>query len=517
MAVPSLTTKDSVVLLLYAFLAALPAWYLTAYLISPLRRVPGPFLAGWTNLWRMFHVRQGKYHVVIADLHKKYGPVVRIAPNVLDLDFPQLIKTLYNTKANYLKTEFYHGSSAKNNGKIIYNLFSECNPEVHARQKRPIAQHYSMTGVLPLEPHIDQMIGYLCERLEEKFINDSSSNKTCDLGEWIAFYTWDVVGKATFSQPIGYLEKGHDFDGTLATADIAMDYFTMVGQMPILDHLLDKNPVYRIGPPSFGNITNISIQHLMDRLQGKDGDYHDPQKPDFLDKFIEAKEKFPDVVNDMQIISYLMINMIAGADTTGITLNAALYFSLKNPRVWSRLRSEIPAYDPTSTNSVVSFKHARECQYLEAVVREAMRCHPAVAMLLERYVPEGGLTLPTGQCIPAGCVVGMNPYILGRNKSVWGEDAEEFRPERWLWDDSQESQEEFQERLRVMNNADLAFGGGSRVCIGKNLALLEVYKVLATLVSRYDMKLAQPDKNWATHNSFFVRQEDIKVKISRRY
>jgi cytochrome P450 len=107
-----------------------------------------------------------------------------------------------------------------------------------------------------------------------------------------------------------------------------MDYFSLVGQMPILDRLLDKNPIYRLGPPSFGPITNISIQHLVDRLQNNNTDYHNPSKPDFLDKFIEAKEKYPDVVDDTQIVSYLMFNMIAGADTTGITLNASLYFSL---------------------------------------------------------------------------------------------------------------------------------------------------------------------------------------------
>ncbi|KAJ5805081.1 hypothetical protein N7474_010968 [Penicillium riverlandense] len=508
--------KDAATTIGYALLAGLSIWYLTTYVFSPLRRFPGPFLAGWTNLWRMFHVRQGKYQVVIHELHKKYGPVVRIAPNVLDLDIPELIKTIYNTKADYLKTEFYHGSSAKNNGKIIYNLFSECNPEIHAQQKRPISKHYSMTGVLPLEPHIDEMIQYFCQRLEEKFVDGSNSSKTCDLGEWIAFYTWDVVGKATFSQPIGYLEKGYDFDKTLSIANVAMDYFSMVGQMPILDHLLDKNPVYRIGPPSFGNITNISIQHLMDRLQNKDTDYHDPSKPDFLDKFIEAKEKFPDVVDDMQIVSYLMINMIAGADTTGITLNAALYFSLKDPRVWERLRAEIPAYDPTSGTTVVSYKSAKGFPYLDAVVREAMRCHPGVAMLLERYVPEGGLVLPDGRFVPAGSVIGMNPYILGRNTSVWGEDAEVFRPERWLRDETQETEDAFQERLRSMNNADLAFGGGSRICIGKHLGLLEVYKVIATLVSRYDIKLAHPERDWETHNSFFVRQTGIEVKLTRR-
>ncbi|KAJ5112136.1 cytochrome protein [Penicillium argentinense] len=513
--VSELGTWENAVLAVYALLAALPLWYLTTFFISPLRRFPGPPLAGWTNLWRMFHVRQGRYHLVIHELHKKYGPVVRIAPNVLDLDIPELTKTIYNTKAEYLKTEFYHGSSAKSNGKIIYNLFSECKPDVHALHKRPISKYYSMNGVLPLETHIDEMIAYFCQRLEENFMDGSNATESFRLEDWIAYYTWDVVGKATFSQPIGYLEKGYDFDHTLSTADTAMDYFTMVGQMPILDHLLDKNPVWRIGPPSFGNITNISIQHLMDRLQGKDTHYHNPSKPDFLDKFIEAKEKYPDVVDDMQIVSYLMINMIAGADTTGITLNAALYFSLKNPRVWNRLRAEFPARCP-SDPPVVSYKSAREVPYLDAVVREAMRCHPGVAMLLERYVPNGGLNLPNGQHVPAGAVVGMNPYVTGRNKSVWGEDAEEFRPERWLRDQTRETEEAFQKRLQLMNNTDLTFGGGSRVCIGKHFGLLEVYKVIATLVSRYDVELVHPERDWETHNSFFVRQSGIEVRMSPR-
>ena len=325
-----------------------------------------------------------------------------------------------------------------------------------------------------------------------------------------------MVGKATFSKPIGYLEKGYDFDKTLNTANLALDYFALVGQYPILDYFFDKNPVYRIGPPSFGTVTNISIQHLVDRLQNKDTEYHDPSKPDFLDKFIEAKQSHPDIVNDMQIVSYLMINMIAGADTTAITINAALYFALKHPKVWERLREEIPAQNAAAGTSVVSYETARANAYLHAVVREAMRCHPGVAMLLERYVPEEGLTLPDGRYVSAGSIVGLNPYVVGRNPSVWGQDAESFRPERWLRDESQETEEEYQARLRKMDNADLAFGGGSRICIGRNLGLLQVYKVLATLISRYNIELAYPDQEWKTHNSWFHRQSGIQVKLSHR-
>jgi cytochrome P450 len=67
-----------------------------------------------------------------------------------------------------------------------------------------------------------------------------------------------------------------------------------------------------------------------------------------------------------------------------------------------------------------------------------------------------------------------------------------------------------------MNRADLSFGSGSRSCIGKHFGLLEVYKMIATLVSRYDIKLAHPERDWMTHNSFFMRQAGIEVNLSRQ-
>ncbi len=67
-----------------------------------------------------------------------------------------------------------------------------------------------------------------------------------------------------------------------------------------------------------------------------------------------------------------------------------------------------------------------------------------------------------------------------------------------------------------MNGADLTFGGGSRVCTGRNLATLEVYKVVATLVRRYDIQLADPTREWDVTCSWFPRQEGIICKIQRR-
>ena len=154
---------------------------------------------------------------------------------------------------------------------------------------------------------------------------------------------------------------------------------------------------------------------------------------------------------------------------------------------------------------------------MDAVVREALRMLPGVSLSLERYVPEGGYRFQNGEFMPQGAVMAVNPYLICRNKSVWGEDASEFRPERWLRDaHGGETEEQFSGRLRKMNDADLSFGAGSRICIGKSMGLMQVYKVVATIVTLYDVELVDPNRDWKVINSWFPRQEGLEVRISKR-
>lgn len=330
--------------------------------------------------------------------------------------------------------------------------------------------------------------------------------------------TWDVVGETTFSKPFGFLQAGKDINTTLHTAEKTLDYFVLVSQLPALDYWLAKNPVRRVGPPAFA-IATASVQWMLDRYAGRDSQWHDPAQPDFLDKFIEAKKLDPDAVDDNQVVSWLMINSLAGADTVAIVIKSVLYYALRHPRVWRRLQAE-QRTDAVGAGGAdagpVAYKTARARPYLEAVVREASRMHPPVASCLERYVPATGLRLPDGRMLPPGVAVGINPYVAARNRAVYGADADAFRPERWLRDaEAGEPADAFQRRLQAMLGADLTFGAGSRNCIGKNMALMEVYKVVATLAARYDLELARPDREWSIRNSFFVRQKGLEVRLSR--
>ena len=109
----------------------------------------------------------------------------------------------------------------------------------------------------------------------------------------------------------------------------------------------------------------------------------------------------------------------------------------------------------------------------------------------------------------------MNPYIIGRNQKLWGDDAEEFRPERWLRA-AGEGETAYQDRLRAMKAAELAFGAGARMCTGRHLAMLEVYKMTATLVSRFDIELADPAREWNVVGIWFARQTGLLCRLKRR-
>jgi cytochrome P450 len=154
---------------------------------------------------------------------------------------------------------------------------------------------------------------------------------------------------------------------------------------------------------------------------------------------------------------------------------------LRNPRCLSKLQDELRN---TNLSPLPQWKETNALPYLGAVVKEALRIHPAVGLLLERIVPEGGVTL-CGQLFPAGTIVGCNPAVVHFDKKVYGAKypVEEFRPERWI--------EASAELRSLMERSSLAFGSGKRTCIGKNISLMEIYKLVPLILTRFKVCLIQ--------------------------
>lgn len=185
--------------------------------------------------------------------------------------------------------------------------------------------------------------------------------------------------------------------------------------------------------------------------------------------------------------------------------------------MWAKLTEAIlaaPFAQPETLHLPAPYAQARAIPYLDAVIREAIRLVPGEMFPQERTVPAGGFTLPDGQFVPEGTTLGFTSYVMHRNKAVWGPDAEQFRPERFLQAEG-ESDAEFAERLRVYNDSDLSFGAGSRKCIGMNLGKLEVYKAVATLVAMFDFELGSSEE-WKLSAQLFPKVTGLQCRIRKR-
>lgn len=167
-----------------------------------------------------------------------------------------------------------------------------------------------------------------------------------------------------------------------------------------------------------------------------------------LDDFLDANERSPDKFDEARIYDGLTGNVVAGSDTTAIALCSVVYHLTKTPSVLETLRGEI-ANVKGSSSAPLTFKQIQELPYVQAVIQEALRVHPPVGSHLERVVPTGGLEV-AGHHLPPGTIVGANAWVVHREPEIFGKDAADFRPERWLEADA--------EQLAQMKRNFMAFG-----------------------------------------------------------
>ena len=151
---------------------------------------------------------------------------------------------------------------------------------------------------------------------------------------------------------------------------------------------------------------------------------------------------------------------MAGSDTTAITLRACFYYLMKNPTALAKCHAEIDAASASLSSPIQYAETKTYLPYVCASIKEAMRMFPSIPFSFPRRTPKDGIEL-CGAYIPGGCRVGINPVVVQYDKGVFGDDAEVFRPERWLVDE---------EKVKEMDKAMLLFGTGKRTCIGKNVS-----------------------------------------------
>jgi cytochrome P450 len=164
----------------------------------------------------------------------------------------------------------------------------------------------------------------------------------------------------------------------------------------------------------------------------------------------------------------ILLVLLAGADTTGTAFQALIVYILNNPSTYDKLMAEIDSATRSRhpSSPIPSYNEATQhLPYYITSIYETMRLCPSVPNIFPRLVSSPGMQL-AGKSVAQGVEVTCNPYLVHHDKAIYGPDAEEFRPERWLED---------KEKAKQYAKYNFAFGYGSRVCLGRDIAMMELY------------------------------------------
>lgn len=283
------------------------------------------------------------------------------------------------------------------------------------------------------------------------------------------------MGDLCFAEPFGCLDQASatEWSTSVINVFIAATWTQSIRRLSgvgtWLEYLLTKLLI----PAKAADWRRIHLDNSREktsrRLANRDRDH-----ADFMYHILNSQSK--NSLSQMEIILNMALFISAGTDTTATALTGWTYYVCTHPDVYSRLVGEIRG--ALVGEDDIKWKKVKELQYLNATISEALRLFPPSAASQQRIVPPGGATID-GYYVPAGKTVAVSPWASTHSRLNFHE-PDVFRPERWLGD----------ERYSNDNlNASLPFGTGPRVCIGRNLAYLEMRLIASHLLWSFDIEL----------------------------
>ncbi|KAL3420108.1 cytochrome P450 [Phlyctema vagabunda] len=408
--------------------------------LHPLSHIPGPLLPKITSLWLHYHAYIGDEATVIHHAHMKYGTLVRVSPNEVDISDADSITPIYVSKGGFPKASCYANFDIDGHKTI----FSTTDSEHRAPRAKAVVPMFSTKSIRDNEAALYGCVNRMIERMQEEAETGRPVN-VLNLSRSLAV---DAVSTHLFQQNYnGTSEKGK----TLSVSAF-VDAFVAVGRFFYL-----PNTVFTWVDWAFEKF--LPDQHASDSMT-------------IVDKFVEnlvdstpkGAQNYPGRlksagIDSSEVKSQCKDLIFAGTDSTGMNLaticrNLSLY-----PEKYGRLRNEVVSNESLGSQA----QEVQSLPYLSAVVKEGLRISMANPTRLPHVVPAGGWVFK-GVQFPEGSIVGCSGYELHFNAAAFP-NPREFQPERWLEGNV----------TPEANKYWFAFGAGSRACIARNLASTELY------------------------------------------
>ncbi|KAF2270474.1 cytochrome P450 3A3 [Lojkania enalia] len=491
----------------YALLLLPLLLYLLPYLRNwSIRHIPAPFPAAFSNLWLLWQCRKGQRYLSVDAAHKRYGPLVRIQPNHVSVADAEAIPLIYGHGNGFLKSEYYDAFVSIRRG-----LFNTRDRAEHTRKRKTVAHTFSAKSVGQFEQYMHANLEELRRQWDRRAEEAKGGYYHMDALHWFNYLAFDVIGDLAFGAPFGMLKEGRDHAEVRLRADAeptsapAIEVLNRRGEVsgtlgclpqlkPYAKYLPD--PFFSNGIKAVENLAGIAIARVNARLEKPNS-----ERVDLLARLMEGRDETGAKLCREELTAEALTQLIAGSDTTSNTSCALLYHCLQNPAVVTKLQAELDTALP-DPDATPTFAAVKDLPYLDAVIKETMRIHSTSSLGLPRVIPPGpGITLH-GTHFPQGVVLSVPAYTIHHSHSIWGPDADAFRPERWF---------ELTERQK---NAFIPFSYGPRACVGRNVAEMELALIVSTVFRRYEFELRQGEM--LTREGFLRKPLGLEVGMRRR-
>ncbi|KAF1934828.1 cytochrome P450 [Clathrospora elynae] len=465
-----------------------------------LSHIPGPFWASLSKFWMVKQSLNKRQPLAFKEMTDKYGTLVRVGPNDLVTDDPEVLRRMMAVRSDYTRGHFYNAMKFEP-GKD--NLFSMRDEVAHMTLRNKMAAGYSGKENESMEGTIDAQIAGLVDLIQAKYLSTPEHVIPMDIGHKTQYFTLDVISALAFGRPFGYLTKDEDVFDYIKITETYIPIMLTLSNVPWLADLLHSRFLRGLLPKEsdklgFGAFIGVAKAVVQDRFANASK----PQ-PDMLGSFIRNGLTADEACGES------LLQVIAGSDTSATTIRAVMLYLIKNPSMYSKIQAEIDQGILTGAiSSPIKDSEARNMPYLQAAIKEGLRILPPAPNGMFKQVPPQGDVI-SGTFIPGGTQIGSCALGIHHSKKIFGPDADSFRPERWLEADAARVAE-------MTNTVDLVFHYGKYQCLGKNVAWMEFNKVFVELLRVFDFALVQPDKEVKISNGGLWVVEDFWVKVTRR-
>ncbi|KAK7042168.1 cytochrome P450 [Favolaschia claudopus] len=468
--------------------------------LHPLSKYPGPLICKISKLWITRVASQGKLHQYVKSLHDRYGPIVRVGPNELSIIEVSLLPAILGSNGmpkgplwDGRKISGKKGSQAKEAARG--NLIGSRDPEDHAEARKAWNRAFNAAAIKGYEPILLRRVTQFIEAL------GSRQDATVDLSRWLSFFAFDFMGDIAFGGGFELMRDG-DKDGMWHIMESGLFLPTLTQQIPWCIGFIPYLPVGK----EMKALGKFAFDQSKRRVQ--EGSVHDDLFYYLLDDKRADSATYPFPL----VVSNAVLAIVAGSDTSATVLSNTFFFLLTHPASYKRLQLEIDQAFPLGSKEPTDPALLANLPYLNAVIKESLRLLPPLPTSMQRAPTpgSGSKVIAPNFVVSEGTSIIVPPYSLHRDPRYFSPSPDEFIPDRWLAD----------EKFTVNGDAFIPFSMGPANCAGKNLAMLELRMIMACVLQRFEVRLADgyDVRRWeAELKDYFVMQKgSLPVVLTSR-